>query len=96
MCSKSKISFTSFEAGDTALFLPTSSGNFIAFHRSCPFRYLSQESLEAAKTKAGGLVDYVLGSIVEIYQHFAGEGEDGNPYSLPAGTPYYICTVIVL
>ena len=37
--------------------------NFIAFNRGCPFRYLSDDSLTAAKSNAGGKVDYVIGHV---------------------------------
>jgi hypothetical protein len=38
--------------------------NFIAFNRGCPFRYLSEESLSAAKANSGGRVDYVMGHVL--------------------------------
>lgn len=96
MAARNKISYTSFEPGDCALFLPTSSGNFIAFNRGAPFRYLSDESLSAAKVNAGGRVDYVVGHVVEIDEGIAQEGEGNNPYSLPFGTPYFVLSVMVI
>jgi hypothetical protein len=66
MCAQSKISYTSFEPGDFALFLPTSAGHFVAFNRGSPFRYLSPESLSAAKAMSGAGLPYVLGHVIEI------------------------------
>ena len=38
--------------------------NFIAFNRGCPFRYLSDESLSAARANSGGKVEYVIGHVL--------------------------------
>mmetsp|Transcript_46632 Transcript_46632/g.116817 ORF Transcript_46632/g.116817 Transcript_46632/m.116817 type:complete len:271 (+) Transcript_46632:180-992(+) len=95
IAARSRISYTSFEPGDFALFLPTSNGFFVAFNRGCPFRYLSSESLEAAKAKCGDNLSYVVGPVIEISESEAMEDPDCNPYGLPIGTPYHVCTVSV-
>mmetsp|Transcript_22318 Transcript_22318/g.54989 ORF Transcript_22318/g.54989 Transcript_22318/m.54989 type:complete len:97 (-) Transcript_22318:166-456(-) len=95
MSAASKISYTSFEPGDFALFLPTSQGYFVAFNRGCPFRYLSSESLSAAKAKCGEQLTYVLGHIIEIFVSEAMDTKERNPYGLPVGTEYHVCTVSV-
>mmetsp|Transcript_15084 Transcript_15084/g.23477 ORF Transcript_15084/g.23477 Transcript_15084/m.23477 type:complete len:223 (-) Transcript_15084:25-693(-) len=96
MQAHNKITFTSFDAGDLVLFLPTSTGDYIAFNKGCPFRYLSSESVSAAKAKSGDKVEYILGHIIEVDECHAMGVEGGNPYGLPIGTTYFVCTVTVL
>ncbi len=90
-----KISHSSFEVGDVALFMPTGIGSggkrtYVAFHSSCPHRFLSTDSIE-------GKPDYVLGRIVYQEELVAGPvGTDTNPHSLIAGTKFWILTVEVL
>mmetsp|Transcript_8518 Transcript_8518/g.19896 ORF Transcript_8518/g.19896 Transcript_8518/m.19896 type:complete len:271 (-) Transcript_8518:205-1017(-) len=95
IAARSRISYTSFEPGDFALFLPTSNGFFVAFNKGCPFRYLSSESLEAAKAKCGEHLSYVVGPLIEISESQAMDEPNCNPYGLPIGTPYHVCTVAV-
>ena len=49
------------------LFLPTTGGDYVAFHRGCPRRFLSPASLATARAQAGGArPDFVVGRVVEI------------------------------
>lgn len=90
-----KISHSSFEVDDVALFMPTGIGSggkrtYVAFHSSCPHRFLSTDSIE-------GKPDYVLGRIVYQEELLAGPvGTDTNPHNLIAGTKFWILTVEVL
>ena len=43
--------------------------NFIAFNRGCPFRYLSDESLSAARANSAGKVEYVIGHVLSPSRH---------------------------
>jgi len=86
-----KISHSSFSIGDVALFMPTgreSGGKrtYLAFHTSCPHRYLSTDNIE-------GNPDFVLGRIV--YQEVL-LAEDANAFGLQKGTRYHLLTVEVL
>lgn len=87
-----KISHSSFEVGDVALFMPTGRGSggkpptYLAFHSNCAHRYLSAESIE-------GNPDYVLGRIVLQEELVAGRGTDENPHGLKPGTKFWILTV---
>mmetsp|Transcript_24708 Transcript_24708/g.52453 ORF Transcript_24708/g.52453 Transcript_24708/m.52453 type:complete len:897 (+) Transcript_24708:197-2887(+) len=90
-----KISHTSFNVGDVGLFMPTGRGKegkriYLAFHTSCPHRYLSYDSVEGAP-------DYVLGRIIYQEERIAGVvGTDANPYGLHAGTKFWVLTVETL
>mmetsp|Transcript_20319 Transcript_20319/g.30501 ORF Transcript_20319/g.30501 Transcript_20319/m.30501 type:complete len:701 (+) Transcript_20319:510-2612(+) len=90
-----KISHSSFEVDDVALFMPTGIGSggkrtYVAFHSSCPHRFLSTDSIK-------GKPDYVLGRIVYQEELVAGPvGTDTNPHNLIAGTKFWILTVEVL
>ena len=90
-----KISHSSFQVGDVALFMPTGRGSggkrtYLAFHSNCPHRYLSTDSIE-------GNPDYVLGRIVYQAELVAGTiGTDANPHGLIVGTKFWILTVEVL
>jgi len=90
-----KISHSSFEVDDVALFMPTGIGSggkrtYVAFHSGCPHRFLSTDSIE-------GKPDYVLGRIVYQEELIAGPvGTDTNPHNLIAGTKFWILTVEVL
>ena len=86
-----KISHSSFSVGDLALFMPVlrSGGKkiYLAFHRNCPHRYLSTDSID-------GNPDYVLGRIVYQDELIAGaSGTETNPHGLPVGTKFWILTV---
>jgi len=93
MCDK--ISHSSFEVGDIALFMPTGAAaggkrTYVAFHSNCPHRYLSTDNIE-------GKPNYVLGRIVYQEELVAGAvGTDTNPHKLHAGTKFWILTVEVL
>jgi hypothetical protein len=90
-----KISHSSFEVGDVGLFMPTGRGTggkrtYVAFHSSCPHRYLSTDSID-------GTHDFVLGRIVYQEDLVAGaRGTDSNPYGLNVGTKFWVLTVEVL
>jgi len=90
-----KISHSSFQVGDVALFMPTGIGSggkrtYVAFHSNCPHRFLSTDSIE-------GKPDYVLGRVVYQEELIAGPvGSDTNPHNLIAGTKFWILTVEVL
>eukprot|EP00980_Cylindrotheca_fusiformis_P005029 scaffold1062_cov130-Cylindrotheca_fusiformis.AAC.35 len=87
-----KISHSSFEIGDIGLFMPTDKKKtiYLAFHTTCPHRYLSTDNIE-------GNPDFVLGRIVYQEELVAGEmGTDANPYKLHMGTKFWVLTVEVL
>jgi hypothetical protein len=90
-----KISHSSFEVGDVALFMPTGRGSggkrtYLAFHSNCAHRYLSSDSIE-------GNPDYVLGRIVYQEELVAGPvGTDENPHGLKVSTKFWILTVEAL
>ncbi|OQS03143.1 kinase [Thraustotheca clavata] len=101
------ICYKSFPLGGVALFVPTPLGDYIAFHEGCPHYYLSQESIEAAKTDANRYFyyivisnlrcskpSYVLGCLVFIEDFEA--GADHNPYKVRIGSTYHVCTVTTL
>lgn len=89
-----------FDVGDVAMFfpvpLPSPDGGgdrrvYIAFNEHCPNRYLADGSTSEFKA-TGRYPTYVIGRIVRIEGSVAGSG-GGNPYLLPAGTPYFVVTV---
>lgn len=90
-----KISHSSFEIDDVALFMPTGRGSggkrtYLAFHTNCPYRFLSTDCIK-------GTPDFVLGRIVYQEELVAGElGTDANPYGLPVGTKFWVLTVEVV
>jgi hypothetical protein len=90
-----KISHSSFEIGDVGLFMPTGRGSggkrtYLAFHTSCPHRYLSTDNIK-------GGPDFVLGRIIYQEELVAGQlGTDANPYGLHVGTKFWVLTVEVL
>jgi len=90
-----KISHSSFEIGDVGLFMPTGRGSggkriYLAFHTSCPHRYLSTDNIK-------GGPDFVLGRIIYQEELVAGQiGTTTNPYGLHVGTKFWILTVEVL
>jgi hypothetical protein len=90
-----RISHSSFTVGDVGLFMPTGRGSggkrtYLAFHTSCPHRYLSTDNIP-------GSPDFVLGRIVFQEELVAGEvGTDANPYGLHVGTKFWVLTVEVL
>jgi hypothetical protein len=90
-----KISHSSFQVGDVALFMPTGKKvggrkTYLAFHSNCPHRYLSTDNIESNP-------DYVLGRILHQEELIAGAlGTDKNPHGLRVGTKFWILTVEVL
>ena len=90
-----KISHSSFEIGDVGLFMPTGRGSggkrtYLAFHTSCPHRYLSTDNIK-------GGPDFVLGRIIYQEELVAGQiGTAANPYGLHVGTKFWVLTVEVL
>jgi len=91
---EAKISHSSFKVGDVALFMPTGRGiggrrTYLAFHSSCPHRYLNNDSIR-------GNPDYVLGRIVFQEEHVAGQGRESNPFGLHRGTKFLLLTVEVV
>lgn len=90
-----KISHSSFQVHDVALFMPTGRGSggkrtYLAFHTNCPHHYLSTDNIN-------GTPDFVLGRIVYQEALVAGElGTDANPYGLHVGTKFFVNTVEVL
>jgi len=90
-----KISHSSFEIGDVGLFMPTgrASGGkrtYLAFHTSCPHRYLSTDNIK-------GGPDFVLGRTIYQEELVAGQiGTAANPYGLHVGTKFWVLTVEVL
>mmetsp|Transcript_16956 Transcript_16956/g.25540 ORF Transcript_16956/g.25540 Transcript_16956/m.25540 type:complete len:821 (+) Transcript_16956:175-2637(+) len=90
-----KISHTSFEVGDIGLFMPTGRGRggkriYLAFHSSCPHRYLSPDCID-------GSPDFVLGRIVYQEEFEAGAlNTTRNPFGLHVGTKFWVLTVEVV
>jgi len=90
-----KISHSSFNVGDVGLFMPTGRAGrhkrtYLAFHSSCPHRYLSPDSIE-------GSPDYILGRIVFQEELTAGpQGSESNPYGLHPGTRFWMLSVETL
>lgn len=90
-----KISHSSFDIGDVGLFMPTGRGSggkrtYLAFHTSCPHRYLSTDNIK-------GSPDFVLGRIIYQEELVAGQvGTAANPYGLHVGTKFWVLTVEVL
>ena len=85
-----KISHSSFNIGDVALFMPTGrGGTYLAFHTNCPHRYLSSDCIR-------GNPNFVLGRIVMQEQHVAGDTTVSNPHGLIVGTKFWLLTVEVL
>lgn len=90
-----KISHTSFEVGDIGLFMPTGRGRggkriYLAFHSSCPHRYLSPDCID-------GSPDFVLGRIVYQEEYVAGAlNTSRNPFGLHVGTKFWVLTVEVV
>jgi len=90
-----KISHTSFEVGDIGLFMPTGRGRggkriYLAFHSSCPHRYLSPDCID-------GSPDFVLGRIVYQKEFVAGAlNTTRNPFGLHVGTKFWVLTVEVV
>lgn len=96
--SNAKISFCSFDINDIALFIPVSKGErYVAFHKNCPHRYLSEDSLiqilhdNARPNQQGRKPDYILGKIIFIETSISTEHH--NPYCLELGTTYHAITV---
>ena len=91
-----KISHSSFNVGDVALFMPTGQMRdgkmtYVAFHSYCPHRFLSTDSID-------GTPDYVIGRIVYQEKLIAGPvgNAETNPHNLIEGTKFWILTVEVL
>lgn len=89
-----KISHSSFGVGDVGLFMPTGRGSgkrtYLAFHTSCPHRYLNTDNIENSP-------DFVLGRIIYQEELVAGQmGTAANPYGLHVGTTFWVLTVEVL
>jgi len=91
---EAKISHSSFSIGDVALFMPTGRDiggrrTYLAFHSSCPHRYLNNDSIQ-------GNPDYVLGKIVLQEEHVAGPVGESNPFGLRKNTKFWVLTVEVV
>jgi len=91
-----KISFTDFQVGDAALFMPTQAENrkiWMAFHAGTPYRFLAEESLQAFEARAKNKEPraHIVGRIVLIDSHVTSINE--NPFNLPMGTEYFLCFV---
>eukprot|EP00742_Colponemidia_sp_Colp-10_P003782 GILJ01004026.1.p1 GENE.GILJ01004026.1~~GILJ01004026.1.p1 ORF type:complete len:920 (+),score=179.97 GILJ01004026.1:118-2877(+) len=91
--SSKKISCTRFEVDDIALFFPTPRGDYLAFNRGCPHRYLSAESVQTFLQQHEFSRDYILGQIVEMESFRAAEEPGRNPFNLVVGTEFYVLTV---
>eukprot|EP00743_Colponemidia_sp_Colp-15_P006967 GILK01007518.1.p1 GENE.GILK01007518.1~~GILK01007518.1.p1 ORF type:complete len:923 (-),score=202.67 GILK01007518.1:113-2881(-) len=91
--SSKKISCTRFEVDDIALFFPTPRGDYLAFNRGCPHRYLSAESVQTFLQQHEFSRDYILGQIVEMNSFRASEEPGRNPFNLVVGTEFYVLTV---
>lgn len=85
-----KISHSSFNIGDVALFMPTGRvGTYLAFHTNCPHRYLSSDCIR-------GNPNFILGRIVFQDTQVAGDTTSSNPHGLIVGTKFWVLTVEVL
>mmetsp|Transcript_17654 Transcript_17654/g.23246 ORF Transcript_17654/g.23246 Transcript_17654/m.23246 type:complete len:889 (+) Transcript_17654:276-2942(+) len=95
-----RIAFRNFDVGNIALFMPLlqqpdGERQYLAFNIACPYRFLSDQSIDIFKEKNNGVYpDFVIGRIV-IIERFEAE-LDSNPFDLRAGTIHYILTVETL
>merc|ERR1712187_738936 len=94
---ESRISFERFTIGCVALFIRTSrkshSANsiYVAFHRACPRRFLSVESIE--QCRRGSDPGYILGRVIFIQPKVA---DDDTIFPVPVGETYYLLTATVV
>ncbi|KAJ3073700.1 oligomeric, coiled-coil, peripheral membrane protein [Podochytrium sp. JEL0797] len=94
-----KISFSSFKAGDLALFLPTRNPKtWAAFNVNTPHYFLSIASAETHFAVQIKNKDWILAVIGSIEPRQAGKGPEGgpvqneaNPFGLAVGTKYFWC-----
>lgn len=110
-CRSNKISHTSFEINDVALFMPTGRSYkkrgedittkhpiYLAFHSHCPHRYLSHGSVSTyISGTSSSPPDYVLGRIVFVEECMnEAEGGKKNEYCVPPSVKYWVLTVEVI
>jgi hypothetical protein len=95
----SKLSFRDFKVDDVALFLPAKvyydveRTVYVAFHRSCPRRFLSEECVNTMIQKCGNRApDFILGRITKIDVRVA--MSSNNDFSVPIGSTYSLLTVV--
>jgi hypothetical protein len=86
-----KISLSSFEENDLALFFPTPRGDYLAFNAGAPHHYLSAESKALIGQDKHFRKIYVLGKIVFKEEKIA-TAED-SPYRLAPGVKFYEVSV---
>lgn len=96
-----KLSFHDFAVNDVALFLPAKvyydveRTIYVAFHRSCPRRFLSDESVDQIICKNGNRApDFILGRITRIDVKVAISSR--NDFSVPLGETYSLLDVVEL
>jgi hypothetical protein len=96
-----KLSFRDFAVGDVALFLPAKvyydvkRAIYVAFHRSCPCRFLSEECVDQIICKNGNRApDFILGRITKIDVKVAISSK--NDFSVPLGETYSLLDVVEL
>ena len=96
-----KLSFRDFAVGDVALFLPAKvyydveRTMYVAFHRSCPRRFLSEECIDRIICKNGNRApDFILGRITKIDVKVAISSK--NDFSVPLGETYSLLDVVEL
>mmetsp|Transcript_38501 Transcript_38501/g.83942 ORF Transcript_38501/g.83942 Transcript_38501/m.83942 type:complete len:502 (-) Transcript_38501:108-1613(-) len=86
-----KISLSSFEENDIALFFPTPRGDYLAFNAGAPHHYLSAESKALIGHDKHFRKIYVLGKIVFKEEKVA--TRDDSPYHLAVGVKYFEVSV---
>eukprot|EP00897_Mesotaenium_endlicherianum_P009176 jgi/Mesen1/8287/ME000045S07747 len=101
---REKIGFTRFAVHEFAAFVQEESGFWVAVHRGCPHRYLSEESVALLRQQPH--TRCIVGQIVHIEKGVAradaaggssgGAGSSSNPYGLPHGTSFYVLTVAMI
>ncbi len=99
-----RITFQSFSVDDLVLFLPSGDKNvygeriYRAFHANCRNYFLSKKNVKQAMedSKGGALPEFILGKVIDIEMHTAGESDNVEvaEFQLEYGTSiYYMLTI---
>jgi len=94
----SRICFEQFAVGCVALFIRTcgkvnnnANSIYVAFHRACPRRFLSAESIE--QCRRGADPSFILGRVIFIEPKVA---DDDTIFPVPVGETYYLLTAAIV
>ena len=85
--SSTRISLCNFSDGDTLIFFPTPSGDFLAFNVNTPHHYLINESKALIGQDKHFKKAYVLGKLVMKEQKVS--SAEYNPFKLPIGVTFF-------